>query len=132
MAYYSTTYANRITLNGDNELERLQSTGQEDFAKYLTNSPNKQSINIAGTDSDVIILTDRQTELIDRKILLAAYGSNIDVGDYFIWNTNYWLVIIEEVNSMNRYFRGFIKQCNHSLKWYDQSHPHGIPQALPV
>lgn len=95
MAYYSTTYANRITLNGDNELERLQSTGQEDFAKYLTNSPNKQSINIAGTDSDVIILTDRQTELIDRKILLAAYGSNIDVGDYFIWNTNYWLVIIE-------------------------------------
>ncbi len=120
MTYYSTTYANRITLNGDNELERLQFTGQEDFAKYLVNSPNKQTITIAGTDSDVVILTDRQTESIDRKILLATYNSNIDVGDYFIWNDSYWLVIIEETNSMNRYFRGFIKQCNHNLKWYDQ------------
>jgi len=120
MTYYSTTYANRITLNGDNELERLQFTGQEDFAKYLVNSPNKQTITIAGTDSDVVILTNRQTESTDRKILLATYNSNIDVGDYFIWNDSYWLVIIEETNSMNRYFRGFIKQCNHNLKWYDQ------------
>lgn len=120
MAYYNSTYANRVTLDGDTSLERIQSIGREDFVKYLADSPNKQTISISENSLDVAILTDRQTELVDRKILLAAYGSNIDVGDYFTWNSATWLVIIEEKNSMNRYFRGFIKQCNDNLKWYDQ------------
>jgi len=119
MPYYNTTYANSVSLKGYTNLERIQTIVKEDFIKYLADSPNKQTITINSNNIDVAILTDRQTELIDRKIVLAPFGSNIDVGDYFIWNTEYWLVIIEEENSMNRYFRGFIKKCNDNLKWYD-------------
>lgn len=110
-------YENRIEARGGNK--RNVSLVRE---KRLLNMRAKDSISYFNALVDGVC---RRVSIINsdnynEKTMLSMPGEDFDCGDIVEWKDNHWLITEKDANN-EVYTKVKIVQCNHLLKWVDES-----------
>lgn len=110
-------YNARLVINGATRRENTLTRTQGYINRKLSSSLSYQSVTINNIVQNVSI-TD--TEDLNIKTICALPGESLIHGGVLDWEENKW--IITEVDAHNEvYEKGVIQQCNHLLRWRNES-----------
>lgn len=118
-SYYEVFRA-RMTADGTNMKDQIESLAKKNFKQYLAESPNKASIVKEGLQYSVVILTNKQDEYRLTKEVLSDFSVPIAIGDLLQWENDVWLVWKKQENSLKDYNCSYICRCNHKIKWVSE------------
>lgn len=120
----STWYDRFVRLNnvdGSTNADRFKSKMKDEFDEYITNSPNVYSVTLSAGFTTIALQDikygDKKT---DGKYMFMAYDDTATVGEIFIWDSKYWIVLNEENRTIKSHRAYVIEKCNYNIKWYDQ------------
>lgn len=119
--YYDTVYKTRVNYRGASQKERIVNDGVRNFERFIATAATRETIEFNLQEIEVSIQTTSQDEFGQKyeKIILAPLDSNLDVGDIFQWQGNDWLFLTKVKLAIPTHIKGKIRECNHTLKWYD-------------
>ena len=111
------TYHARMSAIGSTQRQAALIREKHVLDEKMKNSLSYQHITIDGADADVSII---DSDNLNEKKVLSRPGETLDCGATIYWRNNYWL-ITERDASDEVYTRAKMIQCNHKLKWVDES-----------
>lgn len=117
---YYKVFKARNTKNGKSYQEQIIALSQQNFNRYLLESPN--TVNLTRNDFlfQGVILSSKQDEFRLIKEVLTNIDFPLFVGDLITWENEFWLVFKTEQNPIKDYNKSYICKCNHLLKWIDR------------
>lgn len=112
------TYNSRLTIDGETRREISINREKDRILRRLTASASyKKNIPIDGVEQNVCI-TDE--EAYNIKGINAMPGDKLKHGGIVEWEENHWLITEVDAHS-EIYEKGLMQQCNHILRWRDES-----------
>lgn len=111
-------------VNGISIQEELLNEEIENFETYLYNSPNYYEVNKYGysdkMDCTIQDMSFNNKTNGDEKILCVRSNEALNMGDTLEWNGKQWLIILEEINTIQSHKTFIIRPCNYTLKWLNE------------
>lgn len=125
-SYYN-TFRERMTADGFNYKEQIESLARRNFDNYLSETPTSVKIKYNGEDYIVSIVENRQDEFRLSKQMLSSIRNYFPIGSLIYWQDftpldcpeNFWIVWKQQQNSIKDHYVSYISRCNHKLKWID-------------
>lgn len=110
-------YRERLQVNGESRREIALHHAQDYTQRKITSSLSFHTVKIDCVEQKVSII---DTEEFNEKKIVALPGEKLKHGGIVQWHNNHWLITeVDAENEVNE--RGLIKQCNHILRWRDES-----------
>jgi len=108
-------------INGSTNPDRFEAELTNEFEQYIANAPNVYNVTLS-SGSTTIALQDLKygDKKTDGKYMIMAYSDSATIGEIFIWDSKYWIVLNEENRTIKDHRTYIIEKCNYNLKWYDQ------------
>ena len=111
------TYDARISSNGKTRRETALNRSKRYISQKLSSSLSYYNVTINSVEQNVSI-TNRQE--LNIKNICSLPGEKLSHGGIVDWAENKWLIIEIDAND-EVYARGKMQQCNHLLRWRDES-----------
>ena len=110
-------YQKRSTANGETKRERSLNNEVRVLKKLLPDNLSYHQVEIDNEQREIAIIN---TDNLNIKNIYSLPKENITCGSTVYWMGNYWLVSEKDANN-ELYTRAKMIQCNHLLKWIDDS-----------
>ena len=128
---YYNTFRERLTADGWDYKEQVESLARRNFDNYLAETPSSVKIKYNGEEYKVAIVENRQDEFRLSKQMLSSINNYFPIGSLIYWQyfspidcpENFWIVWKQQQNSIKDHYVSYISRCNHKLKWIDD---HGV------
>ena len=126
---YFNVFKARMTADGSNYKEQIESIAQRNFDQYLAETPTSVDILYDNEQYKVSIVENKQDESRLSKQMLSSLRNYFPIGSLIYWRyfepldcpENFWIVWKIQQNSLQDHTVSYISRCNHKLKWIDQS-----------
>ena len=128
---YFNVFKERMTADGFNYKEQIESLARRNFDNYIAETPTSVKILYEGNEYKVAIVENRQDEFRLSKQMLSSINNYFPIGSLIYWQyfspidcpENFWIVWKQQQNSIKDHYVSYISRCNHKLKWIDD---HGV------
>lgn len=111
----------KLDTRGATPYERNFKQMQHEFYKYFEDSLTKAKVLVNGKNYIEVTIVDHSQsnnkDLSDDKYVHAPNETKISVGDYILWDNQYWMVFSKENKTIATHQQAKIKESNQSIKW---------------
>lgn len=111
------TYSARINASGSTQRQALLNREKHMLEDKTKNSLSYQSVTIDGVAKNVSIIN---SDNLNEKTILSLPNETFDSGGIVYWEDNYWLITERDAED-EIYTKAKMVQCNHKLKWVDDT-----------
>lgn len=109
------TYHTRT--GGTDQRDMILRKEQEYIRRKLPRSLSYKTLLVNGKEQNMAVIS---SDNLDTKTICAMPNEDFPHGGLVYWMDNYWLITGKDVDT-EVYARGTMRQCNHLLKWVDDS-----------
>lgn len=125
------SYRRKMAISGKTNTEKILNTKKRDIDIWFETALNKHLVQINDVDYDVIIQDidlDNEKDTSDNKYLLGKLDYNIKPSDIVTWETDKYIILSKERNTVQTHNTFKIMRCNTVAKWIDiDGKVHEIP-----
>lgn len=139
---YWQKYQNRVLRGAKSTKDRITNDLEKSFLKYLNQSPTCVEVPISKPNQfpildelslelvSIIDLSNNDKKTLDEKELLTRKNLDIDIGCYLYHKNSWWLVVFEELRTIESYKKYIIKKCNQIIKYKNNNKIYDIPVSI--
>lgn len=102
---------------GTDQRDMILRKEQEYIRRKLPRSLSYKTLLVNGKEQNMAVIS---SDNLDTKTICAMPNEDFPHGGLVYWMDNYWLITGKDVDT-EVYARGTMRQCNHLLKWVDDS-----------
>lgn len=116
------SYRRKVAISGKTNTEKILNTKKRDIDIWFETALNKHTVQINDVDYDVIIQDidlDNEKDTSDNKYLLGKLDYNIKPSDIVTWETDKYIVLSKERNTVKTHNTFKMIRCNFTAKWID-------------
>jgi hypothetical protein len=118
-SYFEDVYKKRASFRGKNLREQVENDARRDFASFLAESPNQETVVISGRSYQCVIESNKEDESrVTRKMFL-PYNVSVPTGTFVVWGKEKWIVFFEQIKTINSYKTYLIVKTNYVLNYVD-------------
>lgn len=100
-----------------NKREKNLCTLNHEMSKHFQDTIDTDDVLINGLSSKLMIIKDTDGNTFKKKIK-SCHDNIFNLGDYVVWNDQYWLVMIVDPDNKT-WNRGYMFLCTLPLRWQD-------------
>lgn len=86
-----------------------------EMSKHFKDTYDTETVLINGVSRDLMIIKDTDGNTFKKKIK-SRHGEKFNLGDYVIWNNQYWLITLLDPDEKT-WNRGYMYLCTVPLRW---------------
>lgn len=139
---YIDLYKRRVLGKTKSRRDKQVEQVKKDFIRFLKDSPTSQEIQYTKVDelpdikynskttAEITDIANNDKTALDEKFISVTLDTNIDVGSYVWWRNSWWLLIYEEVKSIEYKKKFTMRRCNYIIKSKVDDVIYNIPLSI--